>query len=294
MKRSIVTPRRALVVITLLLLVAGFLPTRAARVVTNTPNKLLETILGPVSGVFVSITTTLRPAMPIAPVIPPDKDPNRLYMLERAYSAKLEQENALLKETLQRWNAISSENRSVRLLDANVILVSNEPINPVLTIDRGAASGVREKMAVVWWESLVGRVVAVGPRTADVRLITAEQSGIEVRIAPLDPERPPGPVGDIGGINERAMPYDDGAMFYVDLDRDVPVNVGDVAHLHDRILPEEAQGFIVGQVTQIIDMPENPLLLKRVLIQPTWRPLASLNRVTVLIPEEDHDEEPAP
>ena len=287
MKRSIVTPRRALVSITILLVVTSFLPARVAGAISSYPHHLLVGILSPISTVFLYITTTFRPALPHTDIIAPDKDLNRRYLVDQTLIAQLEQENAQLKGILQRFNRMPVDPASVHLLDATVIAVSNDPINPVLTIDRGTSSGVHVGFAAVWWEGLVGRVVSAGPRTADVRLITAEEAGIEVRIVPLMQQRPPGPITDLAGLNERAMPIDEGSMFFVDIDKNEQVNIDDVAHLHDRLWPDVAQGFIVGQVVDIIDTEDDPLLpllLKRVLIEPTWRPLGSLNKVTILVP----------
>ena len=163
-------------------------------------------------------------------------------------------------------------------LPARVILPVRDASQRVITINRGTRHGVQEGLVVTVGANLVGQVLAdPGPSTATVRLITAPNTFLVVRLIPPVPGSTPyEPFVNIREAN-------DGQEFWAEIDADATVRAGDLAHLADDTWPTEARGFIVGRVQEIIEHPDRPYLSRRVIIKPL-RPVGRLSNVVVLIP----------
>lgn len=109
--------------------------------------------------------------------------------------ARLQQENLLLKAQMQTFWAQQEENRRLRnllravqpleqdLLLAEALPVKGDPRRRTILINRGSRDGVFVGQAVLVAEGLLGQVVHVGPRTADVMLLTDDTHAIPVRLA---------------------------------------------------------------------------------------------------------------
>lgn len=109
--------------------------------------------------------------------------------------ARLGQENLLLKAQMQTFWALQEENRRLRnllravqpleqdLLLAESIPVKGDARRRMILINRGSRDGVFVGQAVLAAEGLLGQVVHVGPRTAEVLLLTDDTHAIPVRIA---------------------------------------------------------------------------------------------------------------
>jgi rod shape-determining protein MreC len=109
--------------------------------------------------------------------------------------ARLSQENLLLKAQMQTFWAQQEENRRLRnllravqpleqdLLLAESIPVKGDARRRMILINRGSRDGVFVGQAVLAAEGLLGQVVHVGPRTAEVLLLTDDTHAIPVRIA---------------------------------------------------------------------------------------------------------------
>ncbi len=109
--------------------------------------------------------------------------------------ARLGQENLLLKAQMQTFWALQEENRRLRnvlhavqpleqdLLLAESIPVKGDARRQIMLINRGSRDGVFVGQAVLAAEGLLGQVVHVGPRTAEVLLLTDDTHAIPVRIA---------------------------------------------------------------------------------------------------------------
>lgn len=165
----------------------------------------------------------------------------------------------------------------VQLVPARVSGFSGDPVRPVLTIDRGTFSGVHDGAAVVSGFNLVGRVAKAYAGSADVELITAAGTKLQVRILPPRTDDVP------RELVEQLELEEDGRWFEVQVEIDAAVEVGDLAHLIDERWPPAARGYVVGQVKRVAPDPANPHLFKELVIEPL-PPLADLTRVTVLIP----------
>ncbi|MET0625557.1 MAG: rod shape-determining protein MreC [Pyrinomonadaceae bacterium] len=138
-----------------------------------------------------------------------------------------------------------------------------------LIINRGTASGVDLDMPVVTPEGIVGRVVGVGPVSAQVMLITDERSAAGAVVGQLGQSNAVGSVRGYGKNGLLEMRYVSGLE---------TVNVGDyvVTTGQDRIYP---QGLSVGKVVEVV--PGSATTPHTIRVKPGAR-LDSLQEVAVL------------
>ncbi len=138
-----------------------------------------------------------------------------------------------------------------------------------LIINRGSTSGVDLDMPVVTPEGIVGRVVGVGPVSAQVMLITDERSAAGAVVGQLGQSNALGSVRGFGKNGLLEMRYVSGLE---------TVNVGDyvVTTGQDRIYPP---GLNVGTVVEVVaGSATTPHIIK---VKPGAR-LDSLQEVAVL------------
>ncbi|MBV8857623.1 MAG: rod shape-determining protein MreC [Acidobacteria bacterium] len=138
-----------------------------------------------------------------------------------------------------------------------------------LIINRGSTSGVDLDMPVVTPEGIVGRVVGVGPVSAQVMLITDERSAAGAAVGQLGQSNALGSVRGYGKNGLLEMRYVSGLE---------TVNVGDyvVTTGQDRIYPP---GLNVGAVVEVI--PGSATTPHTIRVKPGAR-LDSLQEVAVL------------
>jgi rod shape-determining protein MreC len=110
-----------------------------------------------------------------------------------------------------------------------------------ITINRGSSSGVETNMPVVTPGGIVGRVVAVGPFSAQVMLITDEHSGVGGVVGQLGQSNAIGPVKGLGQNGTLEMRFVSGLEV---------VNPGDYVLTtgQDAIYPP---GLNVGEVIEV-------------------------------------------
>lgn len=113
----------------------------------------------------------------------------------RARVSALERQNAQLRADQNTVTDLERENESLRqalglkarynlnTLAAQVIGVSPSNFERTVFIDRGSRQGVRKDMPVIAGAGLVGRVIRVGPTTAEVLLLIDRTSGVASRIS---------------------------------------------------------------------------------------------------------------
>ncbi len=286
--RSLFGSRRFLVTVVLLCVVSAWAPLGLARSVAALPHHLLVALVSPVTVLLKTAADAVGGGQPRLDLGEHeelyDHYTQALQYIRRLESDLRQREQQLAQ--LMRVREIRGEQGIRAYLPARVTSYSGEPARPVLTIDRGTSDGVRRGMVVVSGANLVGLVEAVGPLTADVRLITTPGTTLDVRFAaPTPPAAPPSAPTYLATVGLA----EDGRRFVHDeAPQNVPVRAGDLAHLDDQggRWPAQANGFIVGQVAEVAGVPDNPLLLKRIVIEPLIRP-PSLRRVWVLVPAED-------
>ena len=138
-----------------------------------------------------------------------------------------------------------------------------------LVINRGSTSGIDLDMPVVTSEGIVGRVVGVGPVSAQVMLITDERSAAGAVVGQLGQSNALGSVRGYGKNGLLEMRYVSGLE---------SVNVGDyvVTTGQDRIYPP---GLNVGTVVEVI--PGSATTPHTIRVKPGAR-LDSLQEVVVL------------
>ena len=152
-------------------------------------------------------------------------------------------------------------------------------VGVVLTLGAGSRSGIGAGMVVAWRTTVVGRVIEpVGPFSADVELITANDAALQARF-----KSPPNADGPSRAFTRRVEPGEDGLTFTADVERDLDVRVGDLAVLADELQYGEARGMLLGRVTRVTDYLPDPLMLKRLVITPDVDP-RRLGEVAVLVP----------
>lgn len=94
------------------------------------------------------------------------------YARDKAVYNWIEQENIRLKEKLNFTEAQKTQN-DYKWPIAQVVSISNDPINPTIVVNIGLREGVKEGMAVHSGEGLVGVISHVSNFTSTVKLLTS-------------------------------------------------------------------------------------------------------------------------
>ena len=133
-----------------------------------------------------------------------DRLKEQLLEAERRLSMQeeLAQENARLTELL---NFVSA-NENIDYLTASVIGRDTNPYVETLTLNVGSRHGVKQKMAVLTADGIVGRVSEVGPTWCRVKTMCNEDLRISVMVERTRDE------GMVGGLH-----YVDGTLLGVEL-----------------------------------------------------------------------------
>lgn len=279
MNRPPITPKRILIAVTVLLLISSQLPTRAATALSHVPRSFVRFISKP-SAMLHRMSTTLRPPRAQSLYFAAGSNLADQLAQARVYIDNLEQEVLELRNVSEGLAQIDAllDLGDIHLVGANVLGFNRDLENPILTIGVGSNAGLRDGLAVVWGADLIGKVVSTSKKTADVQLITAAGTKLQVRITrpTLGVSAAPLPAYIELAENGRSFKTDEFAL-------DAPVQVGDLVLLADDSWQFRARGFIVGVVTEAGKHPDRPLLNKRVVVRPV-RPLASVSHVAVLVP----------
>ncbi len=281
MKRSPLNARQVLLVLVVVLVVSSFLPARWAGGLSAPPRHIINAAARPVTYPLKLLADSIRR--------PPDLrvDNSSNEALARQYEAALQTIRRLemqLEDAQQEIATLSQVRTNlglsgVQLYPASVTAWSTGRAQPSLTINRGSRHRVRVGMVVASGFNLVGRVSSVGQVTSTVRLITAPDTRVTVRIVPPLPDSPSRQML----VQAQTVAGEDRLMAQTDVDD--PARVGDLAHLDDERWPAAANGLVVGKVVAIENDPEDPLLRRHTYIQPL-RSLAYLDRVVVLLPAQ--------
>ena len=179
-------------------------------------------------------------------------------------SRQARDENERLKKLLDFTGDISYQSIPARVVARDPSVWFNS-----LIINRGSTSGVDLDMPVVTPEGIVGRVVGVGPVSAQVMLITDERSAAGAVVGQLGQSNALGSVRGFGKNGLLEMRYVSGLE---------TVNTGDyvVTTGQDRIYPP---GLNVGAVVEVV--PGSATTPHTIRVKPGAR-LDSLQEVAVL------------
>lgn len=155
---------------------------------------------------------------------------------------ELEVENRDLRNLL----ALKERTRPGALIPVSVIARDDTPYVQAITVDRGAAGGVREGSVVVTHKGLVGRVVRANPMSAKVLLITDINSAVAVRLQ--SDSRATGLLRGLATGDALVIDY---------IPQSDTVRLGDVAITSGlgELYPE---GLVVGKVTRVQRQDADP------------------------------------
>ncbi|MFW6059675.1 MAG: rod shape-determining protein MreC [Phycisphaeraceae bacterium] len=292
MRRSLLTPKRLLVLLAVLFLFSSFLGERTAGRLSHAPRAMVNTLVSPARWSAHALSLRLRREEPDP--VAWDRQQMSRAELEELYGRRLRELRDLqrrhrdLRERLAQLQQIQSlaerseqwDFSGVRYVQARVTGLTGAPNAPTLNIARGTRAGIREGAIIVRGYNLVGRVVHAGPATSEVKLITAPQTKLQATLLP-----PADATDSRDSLPVQLEVRDDGETFGVQVRRGEPVQAGDLAHLDDPRFPREAQSYIVGQVISVQRAPDDPYLFQEIVVKPIL-PLTGLSEVTALVPVE--------
>lgn len=277
-----ITPRKCLLAVVLLLLGLALLNGRYTRPVSRPVTKVIETIHRPADLLANALRTD--PPTDNSPGPGFDGDDSALAELldeERAWNDQLWQENQLLRDQIKKFEAIieTRDIKSIRMVEARVSRVNSDPVNPTMKVLRGTLHGLRPDDAVVYEANLLGFVTDdIGPANATVELINRPGFEVQINIMPPEGVR----AGSGWPVTDRAE-YDRKAeVFTCELEDTITryLQKGDIVRVSDN-LRESANGFVLGTIDSIVDHREIPLELDTVIIKPRT-PIGPQRYVTVL------------
>lgn len=271
------TQRKALVLVTLVLLCCALLNPRWTGWLGHTVN----TLQYPAYQLAILFRTD-------PPVDYPDLSDQELedqIAAARKENNALWQENERLREQIDSFVAIieSTDMSSIQLVEARVSRFNSTPANPTMLVLRGSLHGLKADDAVAYKSNLVGFVTdSIGPANATVTLITRKDFSIGVQIMP-----PPGVEAGEGWPFKTRVKSDGEGVFYCSLAKNVAKELrpGDYVRAADTIR-ESANGFLLGLIEKIESDPKDPLNLSRVVIKPR-APIGPQRMVTILTERTD-------
>ena len=282
MSKPLLTSRKALVAVVLLLLLSSLLPSRFAKWIGSLPTTIAESLSVPVSHPVSWASHKLR-AEDRGPV---ENITQERWAKEKEEYDRLNRElwaiNRDLRESLAAFEAIAliRDPKDIRPIEAAVINFNNDRNNPVMLISQGTRAGVTGGDPVVYRTNLLGFVEKEpGLLNCKVELMNLPGRRIRVAMQPVGAVEYPWPV------IEYAIADDNGQTFHCDRPIDHPLEVGHIAWVYDD-LHEQAYGFLLGRIVAIEDHPDKPYELDRIVIRPDV-PIGPQGRVMVITEREE-------
>ena len=278
-------PGRVLVAGVVALIVISQLPVRWTDAVAGPPADVVAAVVGLAADPLLRVARFVRPPSEVQTELTRNEKLVANLEAQTQYALNLETRlNYAIAEIRRLLGVREQLNRegfgeSVRLEPARVIAIPPDPHAGAVLINRGRAHGVEPGMIVASGFSLVGRVTDVGPRTATVRLVTAPDTLLQVRIIPPQ-----------AGPAERDLPAlvrvnESRDRFVAEVPENAPIQPEDLVTLHDEDWPVEAQGFVVGVIESVEPDPADPEIRSVAVIQPVREP-GRVMRVTVVVPRD--------
>ena len=281
------TPKRVLTLVVCLSAVTSLLPSRYcgyARYFAMTQAWLVAPLSHPLS----MLTGSTRGGDFRPPSFQPDMDLVETLLMKDNEITRLRKELDGLRLKNQQLEGIIQElGPTYQFRLADVVAREVDDARPWLTLNRGNYHSVREGLAVIHRESLIGEVVQVGELTSQVRPITATGVHITAVITAAvlaDGQIPPERLRLCQFVAKGK------AQLVAEVEKSMAVDVGEVARLYDRVWPRGVQGWILGKVTEVRPN-EDDLLRKFIVVQPI-RSVEYCENVTVVIPQADEQVAP--
>ncbi len=264
-----------------LLIVSSLLPAGPARWVSKVPVDMLGMALNPVRRPLHQLSVSIRgeqkePRERPAEGLAAENDRLRV-MLERK-SIELARAQQVIADLrgLRKQLHLTGFNP----LEADTVAARYESGHPTITLNIGKADNVAEGQVVASGVDLVGRVARAQMMSCEVRLITEPGPPLQVRLVPRD-------LGDPRRIGALLVRYDvRRAAFIAEVSviGGSAVKVGDDAMLDDPQWPT-GQGLVVGTVTALTPLPDDPSRRATLVIQPR-KDLLRLHGAIVIVPNE--------
>lgn len=275
------TQRKALVLVTLVLLGCALLNLRVTNALANAIKYTVDTVQYPADRLASMLKSDPRVDYPEMS----DQALADQLAAARKQNNELWQENVRLREQIESFIAITEIRPidSIRMVEARVSRLDSNPVNPTMLVLRGSLHGLRPDDAVAYKSNLIGFVTdSIGPANATVSLITRVDFSIGVQIMP-----PPDIEAGEGWPFKTRVKSDGGGRFYCSLAQNVAKELrpGDYVRASDTIR-ESANGFLLGLIEKIEPDPKDPLKLSRVVIKPR-APIGPQRMVTVLTERTD-------
>ena len=277
------THRKALVLVTLVLLGCALLNTRYTKYLTRPITHTVNTLQYPADMLANQFKSD-------QPIDAPEASEQELAIMLREARKENEElwiEIEKLNEQLASFEAIKEirDIESIRLVEARVSRFNPDATNPTILILRGSLHGIQRDDAVGSKSNLIGFVTdSIGPANATVTLITRKGFSIGVQIKPppkKDQVLPPG-----WPFKTRVISDGEGRFFFdVNKKTSESLRAGDYVRAADTIL-ESANGFLIGYIEKIEDSKDDPLKLSRVIVKPSV-PIGPQRTVTVLTERKD-------
>jgi cell shape-determining protein MreC len=281
-----ITQRKVLVFVTLLLLACALLNSRWTGWLTGFISYSVNTLQYPAD--FTANLMRNDPAVEYAELS--DQALEDLLAKAQKENDALWQENEKLREQIESFEAITvgRDMTSIRMVEARVSRVSNDPIKPTMLILRGSLHGLNRDDPVAYKSNLIGFVSdSIGPANATVSLISRKGFSIGVNIKPPpDPDNPDKKLAP-GWPYKTRVTSDGKGRFYFDAKKKTAESfrAGDYVRSADTIL-ESANGFLVGTIEKIEPSEQDPLNLSRITIKPSV-PIGPQRTVTILTERND-------
>lgn len=274
------TQRKALVLVTLVLLCCALLGPRWTSLLSRPLQSTIDTLQWPAGWV----ASTIKPQAEVREENLTEVQLTKQNLELKAYNASLWSENEKLREQIKSFNAIGlvTDLEAIRPVQAKVASVNSDPVNPTMKILRGSLADIKPGDAVAFQTNLIGFVEEVGPVTGTVSLINSAKFRSQIAIMPPNQSR----MENNWPVIARAE-YNGKGVFRSDISEGVAkfLRVGDVVRIDDT-LRDSANGFVLGDIVAIEAHPNRPLLDKRIIIEPRT-PIGQQSSVTVMAERKD-------
>lgn len=281
MSKPLLTSRKALFAVVVVLLVTSLLPSGKAWYIAAAPTWVAETLSVPVSWPISKLAHTIR-----------SEDEGRVEnVTETEFAERLaafEQENRRLwrinkdlQESLEALEAIViiRDLGDIKPVEAAVVSYNNDRNNPVMLLGRGSRSGVQLGDPIVYKTNLLGFVVEVDQLNCKAELISRPEYRIRAALQPPGATQEPWPIIDY------VTTADDGQSFFVDLRLGHNLQKDDIVWVYDD-LHEQAYGFLLGRVAAVANPPDREHEFDRIVIRPDV-PIGPQGRVMIITERQE-------
>lgn len=265
--KPVFSSRRVVVGLALILGLNSQLNTRHLGWVGKVPNTIVKTLADPPASLMRRAAVGVQGDPADETYVSDDHDAAEMReWIARAelLNRQLWEENRDLQRLLDAV-IVASEARgsqTIQLLEARIADINPSASNPTLELDKGSRNGVEPGNPVVRNANLLGFIGEdIGTLRSSARLVTAPQSRYRVRFVQLGVEVSPD--------SETQYVYVDpsGTYFYCDLRKDGHgIQTGALASMADDLYPQ-AYGYLLGEVEEIREHPDDPTKQVRVIVR---------------------------